>query len=139
MNSKSERFCPIMWSFWQKFRVHVQQCELLRCWVRCSMCYLVKRADYVVVHPLKSSLFFCMFGLHAIEKDLLIIPHFDCDFVYFFFSNCQVYFKAMFCYLSWILLSIIYFLRVHLIIIMKIPSLIQLVYLGLSLLSGTLI
>ena len=70
---------------------------------------------------------FCMSGLYAIEKDTVKIPHFDCDFAYFFFSICQVYFKAMFCYLSWILLSIIYFLRVHLIIIMKIPSLIQFV------------
>ena len=75
---------------------------------------------------------FCMFGLHAIEKDMVIIPHFDCDFVYFFFSLCQVCFKVMFCYHSWIFLSKISLLKVHLIIIMKIPSLIQLVYLGLK-------
>ena len=69
---------------------------------------------------------FCMSGLYATEKDTVIIPNFDCNFVYFFFSICQVYFKAMFCYLSWILMSKS-LLRVHLIIIMEIPSLIQLV------------
>ena len=72
------------------------------------------------------SFVFCMSGLYAIEKDTVKIPHFDCDFAYFFFSFCQVYFKGMFCYLCWILMSI-YLLRVHLIIIMKIPSLIQFV------------
>ena len=70
---------------------------------------------------------FCMSGLYAIEKDTVKIPHFDCDFAYLFFSFCQVYFKAMSCYLSWILMSIS-LLRVHLIIILKIPSLIQLVF-----------
>ena len=72
------------------------------------------------------SFVFCMSGLYAIEKDTVKIPHFDCDFAYFFFSICQVYFKAMFCYLCWILMSKS-LLRVHLIIIMEIPSLIQLV------------
>ena len=59
-------------------------------------------------------------------------PHFYCDFVYFFFSLCQVCFKVMFCYHSWILLSKISLLKVHLIIIMKIPSLIQFMCLGLK-------
>ena len=68
-----------------------------------------------------------MSGLYAIEKDTVKIPHFDCDFAYFFFSLCQVYFKAMFYYLSWILMFIS-LLRVHLIIIMKILSFIQLVF-----------
>ena len=72
------------------------------------------------------SFVFCMSGLNAIEKDTVKILHFDCDFAYFF-SFCQVYFKVMFCYLSWILMSIC-LLRVHLIMIMKIPSLIQLVF-----------
>ena len=77
---------------------------------------------------------FCMSGLYAIEKDTVKIPHFDCDFAYLFFSFCQVYFKAMSCYLSWILMSIS-LLRVHLIIILKIPSLIQLVFSSVQLLS----
>ena len=72
------------------------------------------------------SFVFCMSGLNAIEKDTVKIPHFECDFAYFF-SFCQVYFKAMFCYLCWILMSVC-LLRVHLIMIMKIPSLIQLVF-----------
>ena len=72
------------------------------------------------------SFVFCMSGLYAIEKDTVKIPHFECDFAYFF-SFCQVYFKAMFCYLCWILMSVC-LLRVHLIMIMKIASLIQLVF-----------
>ena len=83
----------------------------MHCRIHCCICYLVKCACYVVLHLLCS--FFLMFVLYATEKDTVIIPNFDCYFVYFFFSICQAYFKAMFCYLSWILLSIISSLRVH--------------------------
>ena len=82
------------------------------------------------------SFVFCMSGLNAIEKDTVKILHFDCDFAYFF-SFCQVYFKAMFCYLCWILMSVC-LLRVHLIMIMKIASLIQLVFSSVAQLCLTL-
>ena len=96
------------------------------------MCYLVKCADYFVVHLLYS---LCLYVWSVCYwKRYSKNPPFWLWFCIFLFFILSSLFQNMFCYLSWILMSIS-LLRVHLIIILKIPSLTQLVFSSVQLLS----
>ena len=69
-------------------------------------------------------------GLHGIENDLLKFPQVDCYFVFLLLilSSIILYFKAMFRYLPWILISVISLLRAYHCIIMILSSLSKLAH-----------